>query len=234
MQYQKTEEMPKKAPVENKNFLYQREAGVWVYLIQAIVVMFFVFIGGLLIGWKFNNAVAPDWEAIFSNSLFAAWVGGISYFGYSLWRWSKLAWLENILGVNLDNDPRIGNRNAEGKRPTMYIRIVLPGGDERVADTGMPTENKRYLMAIARATVAGRPNSQQAMRRSGDRIPRPKHEKAMAAYVQLGVLRKENPEQANSRYVIAEPLNVNTAILQAVANGDFAMLKDVWESQNNQ
>ena len=41
-------------------------------------------------------------------------------------------------------------------------------------------------------------------------------------------LRKENPEQANSRYIIAEPVNVNRQILEAIGRGEFDVLEDLW------
>ncbi len=212
-----------------EQFLYQREAAIKVILFQSFAVMFFVLIGWMLIGLKFGeHPYGVDWGKLLSSAALAAWVAGFGYLGYSLWRWSKLAWLENLLGVNLDRDPRVGNG---GKEPTMFIKVQYPDGNVRVANTGLFEKNKRYLIAVARATVHGRPNSQQAMKRS-DRIPRPKHEKVMSAFVQLGVLRKEKPDQSNSRYVVAEPVAANTEVLKAIANGDFRMLEEVWaESQ---
>jgi len=206
----------------DKNFLYQREAGVWIYLIQAFVVMVFVFVGALLIGGKMG------WLDLFFDAALIAWVMGIAYFIFSLWRWNKLSWLENKLNVNLDRDPRIGN--DDGKRPTMYIRIQYADGQARTADSKLPVKGKRYLVQVAQAVVNNRPFSQRAMKQAY-RMSRPNHEKVMAVYEALGILRKEDPLVANSPYVIAEPVAQKRAVLQAVALGNFQMLEDVWASK---
>lgn len=224
----KTAEIPLEPPKPvEKNFLYQREAGVWIYLIQAVVVMAFAFFGALLWGYK------AGWMDLWFDAALIAWASGGLYFAYSLWRWNKLSWLETKLGVNLDRDPRIGNGEMNGKRPTLYVRIQMPDGSTRAAESELEAKqrNLQYLRWIAAATVAGRPNSQRAMQRGGVHIPRPKHEKAMALFVRLGLLRKEYPGQANSRYVIAEPVAQNRAVLRAVANGEYAVLEDLWDAE---
>ncbi|MBT3313268.1 MAG: hypothetical protein HN390_01510 [Anaerolineae bacterium] len=206
-----------------KSYLLQREAGVWVISLQSIAVMVVVFGAAFLIGLK------KDWrDDLWINAAIWAWLSGGLYFGYSLWRWSKLAWFENLFGVNLDKNPDVGN----GKRPTMYIKIQYPDGSVRSADTGVPEKGRRYLMQIAQAYLNGRPISQRAMKRAYG-MSRPNHEKVLAGYVKAGVLVKENPGLSNSEYVLAEPKDINTLVLQAVVNGDFEMLDDVWSSRNN-
>ena len=214
-------------PSPRQDFIYQREAGIQVYLFQSIVVMIFIFSGWFIGGWKFSDSTMPDFGSIFSNAIFAAWIGGAIYFGYSLWRWSKLAWLENIVGVNLDKDPRAGNGKYDKKTPTMHIKVTLPDGSVRNTDVKIDVRYKRFILEVARATLAGRPNSQAAMKRSV-RMPRPKHEKIMQAFENLGVLEKENPDIANSKYVVSTPVDINREILGEIAYGRYEMLENVW------
>ncbi len=215
-------------PSKEKNFLFEREAGVWLYLRQSLTVMAFVFMGGMIIGWVSSQGeLTPDWSLMTSIATLVAWISGFAYFIFSLWRWNLLSWLETKTGMNLDSDPRIGN--GKGKRPTMVVKVVLPDGSVRVNDTELPKARaKRCMRAVAAATLADRPNSQKAM--SGE-MSRPDHEKTMLAYTKLGVLRKEDPSVSNSRYVVAEPVKVNTVVLRMIANGEYEMANEVWASK---
>lgn len=217
-----------------KQFLYQREAAIWVGLIQSVVVMFFAFVGTLIVGMKFgNHPHGIDWSKLLSDGLFWGWLVGVVYLAFWLWRWNKLAWLETALGVNLDRDPRIGNGNSDQvmgqERSVIFFKLERPNGNVSVAEFPFDPKMKRWIMAVADATVNNRPNSQGAMRRS-HRMPRPKHEKVMTGFVKLGLLEKEYPEQANSRYVVAEPRAENMRILRGISNGQFEMLEDIWKS----
>ncbi len=224
------ESVPVGHPQQRQDFVYRREAGIWVYLIQSLFVMAFIFFGWLVGGWKFSKSITPDWGAIFSNALWISWLGGAVYFGFSLWRWSKLAWFENVFGVNLDKDPRKGNGKYNRKHPTMHIKVTFPDGSARNADVGIDVKDKRFILEIARAMLAGRPNSQMAMKRSV-RMPRPKHEKIMRAFEKLGVLEKEIQGVSNSKYVISDPVDVNKEILKEIAYGRYEMLEDVWAAE---
>lgn len=218
-----------------KQFLYQREAAIWVGLIQSVVVMLFAFVGTLIIEMKFgSHPYGTDWAKLFSDALFWGWLVGVVYLAFWLWRWNKLAWLETALGVNLDRDPRIGNGNGDQAddqaHSVMYFKLERENGQTSVADFPFDPKMKRWIIGVASATVNNRPNSQSAMRQAY-RMPRPKHTKVMNGFVKLGILEKEYPEQSNSKYVVAEPRAENMRILRGIANGDFEMLKDRWNNE---
>lgn len=109
----------------------------------------------------------------------------------------------------------------------VYLKVER--GDGQVMTAAFPKVRgiRRYLQAYASRTVSNRPNSQVAMK-SLVNMSRPKHEIVARGFETLGLTRKENPTQANSRRVISHPVDENAALLSEIAQGNFELLAERW------
>jgi len=215
--FQKTDPV-QEAPKPDQAFMHQREAAVNIYITQAAWLLAFVATIWFLTGVKSQHYLTFD---LFINALIAGLVAGGLYFVIRLWKWDALTTKVNGGAVSVITE-------NTGKRPTMYIRLERPSGDTDVADFGVPEAYRHEIVIIARRALHGASTSQLDMQKTF-KISRGHWQSIIAAFVQANVLQKENPNISNSKYVFCEPEDENRAVMQAIVDGDFDMLDEVWK-----
>lgn len=166
----------------------------------------------------------------FLNGILINWAIAFGYFIFWLWRWNiNIMRKEKRDGVDYNGDGVIGKR-----RPTLYLRMETPDGDDgHVTDTKMEEtqQNIRYLQIIAQAALDGNPTSQAEMKRL-HKMPKGIWTNCMAVFEDMRLLKKESKAK-NARYVIVHTLeqdeSVSRGVLEKIARGDWTYLEDIWD-----
>ena len=178
--------IPYRQPAPDKSFLYARDAGFVLPLLQSIGTGAVSFLTLALLGWIW------DWVHLWEIAVTAAALTTGLYWFLALARWNLVSWLENVTKLDINGDGQIGKPKAA---PVMKLRISdVSNGRYSQTETELPTDPER-LTVFARAILGGRSFSERTWSGSGKLFSGPQYRKLIEVLKARGLIQQKGDDE---------------------------------------